>query len=69
MAVTDRQGNPKNLGEVKVLVFDMEEETDGVEVIQNSKSKIQNYFDLSGRRVTNPRQGIYVKNGRKVVIQ
>ena len=83
MAVTDRNGNSKELGEVKVVVFDMEDETDGITPIDNGplgpqgrlrneeeqELKMDNYFDLSGRCVTNPRKGIYVKNGRKVVIK
>ncbi len=28
-----------------------------------------NYYDLTGRRVTNPTQGIYIHNGKKVVIK
>jgi hypothetical protein len=27
------------------------------------------YYDLTGRRVVNPKQGIYIVNGRKVVIR
>ena len=34
-----------------------------------SKSGSDVYFDLSGRRVTAPTKGVYVKNGRKVVVK
>ena len=72
MEVTDRYGNPKELGEVKVVVFDMEDliETGLEEVApDNIPTKEQAVYDLSGRRVTNPGHGIYVKNGRKVIIK
>ena len=26
-------------------------------------------YDLSGRRVTNPKNGVYVKNGKKIAIK
>ena len=76
MEVTDRYGNPKELGEVKVVVFDMDE-TDGIEDVkwqmENGKCEMSDgdgaVYDLSGRRVTNPGHGIYVKNGRKVIIK
>ena len=39
------------------------------ELIQNSKFKIQNsYYDLQGRVVKNPRKGIYIYDGKKIVI-
>ena len=43
---------------------------DGIESIQNSKSQIDNnapVYDLSGRRVVNPKRGLYIQGGKKVV--
>ena len=40
--------------------------------IQNIKGKTQNdgiYYDLSGRRVEKPTKGIYIVNGKKVIIK
>ena len=76
VAVTDRYGNPKNLGEVKVVVFGMDE-TDGIEDVKwqmsNGKCEMSDgdgaVYDLNGRRVTNPRKGLYIKNGKKFVIK
>ena len=34
-----------------------------------SKDGSDVYFDLSGRRVMAPTKGVYVKNGRKVVVK
>lgn len=42
---------------------------DGVEGIQNSKFKIHNYYDLTGRRVATPRRGLYITAGRKVAVK
>ena len=45
--------------------------TTGIETVQSSKSDVQSsmYYTLDGRRVTQPAKGIYIHNGRKVVIQ
>lgn len=42
---------------------------DGVEEIKDAKCKMQNCFDLSGRRVTQPRHGLYIIDGRKVAVK
>ena len=42
----------------------------GIEQIVNSKSADSNYYDLLGRPVTSPqRKGIYILNGKKVVMK
>ena len=43
----------------------------GIETIQNSKFKIQNdaVYDLTGRKVTTPKNGVYIVNGKKVFIK
>ena len=44
----------------------------GIESIQNSQFKIDNnapVYDLSGRRVVNPKRGLYIQGGRKVLIE
>ena len=47
------------------------EDPDGLETIQNPKSKIQNdeaVYDLSGRRIlTKPSRGVYIQHNRKYV--
>ena len=46
--------------------------TDGIESIQNSKSKIDNnapVYDLSGRRVVNPKRGLYIQGNKKMIKQ
>lgn len=50
-----------------------DEDMTGIEKIEDAGLKSENLndaiFDLSGRRVQNPTKGIYIKNGRKVVIK
>ena len=35
----------------------------------NDQTAARQYFDLSGRRINTPQKGIYIVNGRKVVIK
>ncbi len=67
MSVTDRNGNTKNINEVKVCVFDFDEEETGI-TIQSAEKENDKVFDLSGRRVNKAAKGIYIKNGKKIVI-
>ncbi|MBR1788836.1 MAG: leucine-rich repeat protein [Bacteroidaceae bacterium] len=69
MTVTDRNGNPKSLGEVKVMLFDT---TDGINLTpalsQGEGDAV--VYDLSGRRTDSPtKKGVYIKNGRKVIVR
>ena len=46
-----------------------DDETTGIEAIDNSQLTIDNYYDLQGRRVAQPSKGMYIVNGKKVVIK
>ena len=41
----------------------------GVETIDHSPLTIDHYYDLQGRRVAQPAKGLYIINGRKVVVK
>ena len=45
--------------------------TTGIETIESSKNSTESgiYYDLQGRRVENPTRGVYIVNGKKVVIK
>ncbi len=43
--------------------------TSGIAPIIGSKQDNGKFFDLNGRRVDNPARGLYIHNGRKVVIK
>ena len=42
---------------------------DGVEDVNVNLNLNDSWYDLQGRKVTNPRKGIYIKNGKKVLIK
>ena len=42
--------------------------TTGIEDIQKANATQKVYYDLQGRRVINPKKGIYIVNGKKVII-
>ena len=48
------------------IVFD-DNQTTGIETIDHSPLNI--VYDLQGRRVAEPRQGIYIKGGKKVIMK
>lgn len=46
------------------------DETTGISTMHNSQCIMHNeYFDLQGRRVVDPTRGLYIVNGKKVVIK
>lgn len=55
---------------VRVLLHGLDGETTAVEaVLTPAASADDEYYDLQGRRVTAPAKGIYVTNGKKVIIK
>ena len=44
-------------------------QTTAIETVNREPLTVNQYYDLSGRRVSQPTKGIYVKNGKKVVIK
>jgi len=44
--------------------------TDGIqEIVKIEKCKNENVYDLQGRRIENPRNGLYIKNGKKILVR
>ena len=41
----------------------------GIEELKNGKMEELKYYDLNGRKVKTPRKGIYIINGKKVVVK
>lgn len=51
------------------LYFD-EEETTGIPIISNSQPTADGkYYDLQGRRVSHPTKGVYILNGKKIIVK
>lgn len=58
--------------QAKGFVLEFEDgSTTGIETIETSKNSTEDgvYYDLQGRRVEKPTRGIYIVNGKKVVIK
>ena len=55
-------------GEAPTLMVD-EDGTTGIKTIDNGELTIDNYYDLQGRKVSHPTKGLYIVNGKKIIIQ
>ena len=51
------------------IVLNWDNEATGIQTVQDSRSVVDGYYNLSGQRVTSPTKGLYVVGGRKVVIR
>ena len=63
--------NVPGTGEARSLsiVFD-DGETTGVTDVRSKMEEVKDdYFDLSGRRVAHPTKGLYIMNGKKIIIK
>ena len=50
--------------------FGDDNETTGIQTVANSQQSAANsYYDLQGRRVAQPTKGLYIVNGKKVIIK
>ena len=50
-------------------VFELPIDVDGIKDVNANLNLDDSWYDLQGRKVMNPRKGIYIKNGRKVLIK
>ena len=46
-----------------------ENETTGIEAVQQNAKADNQYFNLAGQRVAQPTKGLYIVNGKKVIIK
>jgi hypothetical protein len=51
------------------VVLPLEEYTSGIRSTENSSDKNASVYDLQGRLIANPTKGLYIQNGKKVVIK
>lgn len=59
-----------NMGASPILVNRLRfDTTTGINRVQSSSTTTHQYYDLSGRRVAHPTKGIYIVNGKKMVIR
>ena len=50
------------------LFVDGEGTITGIDTIDNSQMTIDNVYNLNGQRVTQPRKGLFIVNGKKLII-
>jgi hypothetical protein len=51
------------------MMFVFDGEATGIQSIENGQLAIGNYYDLQGRRVAQPTKGLYIVNGKKVIMK
>lgn len=70
-AIADEEAEFMQLEEMLMLVKDNAASgiTTGIENMEHSPSATDQYYDLQGRRVAHPTKGLYIVNGRKVVVE
>jgi len=62
--------DPTTGGGARSLALNFEDETTGLKAIDNGQTTIENaVYDLQGRRVVQPQKGLYIINGKKVMIK
>ena len=57
-----------SVGDVKALSFDFDNETGITETAEKTEGT-ESLFDLSGRRVSKAQKGLYIMNGKKVMVK
>ena len=71
----DDAKDPSSAALARSFVFGSDSETTGIEGITIIGTDLQRHntlegiFDLQGRKITNPTNGIYIKNNKKVIIK
>ncbi len=66
MKVSGWQTNQQGASEVKIKVFDEDDET-GIEALKEETE--MRVYDMQGRRVEKPSKGMYIVNGKKVLVK
>ena len=51
------------------IFIPFEDAPSGINTVQISESKINGYYNLNGQRVAQPTKGLYIVNGKKVVLK
>lgn len=52
-----------------VPLTDNDPKPTGIGMVHSSRSKANNYYDLQGRKVNNPEKGVYISNGKRVIVK
>ena len=56
---------------LKIYGIEVVSDADGISSIENGKLETENAptYNLNGQRVSEPAKGIYIRNGRKVLVK
>ncbi len=65
---TSEDIKPTEQGARISIIFD-DDETTGIKQLETSKQSVEGYFNLAGQRVAQPTKGLYIVNGKKVIIK
>lgn len=60
---------PKSLGNAKTLMLEVDDIANGIMIINGDEQNARNIYDIQGRKVENLSKGIYIINGKKVVVK
>ncbi len=74
LKIDSRNGNSNNVANARSIRMrfvgdDEDEETTGIDDSQITIDNSQAIYDLQGRRVDNPTMGVYIVNGKKVILK
>ena len=58
-----------NVSPARYMGFDFDSETTKIAEVEVKDTKAQEVYDLQGRKVKNPTRGLYIVNGKKVVMK
>jgi len=51
------------------IALSFDDETTGIATVENASVLNENYYNLNGQRIVAPQKGLYIVNGKKVVIK
>ena len=59
----------KQVAQGKTFSFSFDDETTGISNVSTEPTSTSRYYDLQGRPVSHPQHGIYITNGKKIMIR
>lgn len=69
LSITDNEGNPYDAKGANIIISFSDDDTTGIFSVKGADAKELKIYDLQGRRVYKPTQkGVYIVNGRKMVL-
>ena len=66
-SVSGRNGTTSGIREIRIREFSTEE--DAIQGISADEDADDNIYDISGRKVSRPVKGIYIRGGKKIAVK